>query len=200
MSKRRGTPDRAEQDADAFREAVKDAIPLPDKGRVVHAPLRPAPLPTQRLADDRKVLQDSLSDTPLLEPDLESGDALAFLRPGMSPQVLRKLRSGVWVMQDQLDLHGLRVDEARALLAEFLSAAHRRGLRCVRVIHGKGWGSKNREPVLKRKVAGWLAQRGQVLAYCEARPADGGGGAVVVLLQAKGQRPEARAEDLDEEP
>jgi DNA-nicking Smr family endonuclease len=198
MSKRPAKADRVEQEADVFREAVKDAIPLPDKGRVVHTPPRPPPVPTQRIEDDRKVLRDSLSDAPALEPDLESGDALAFLRPGMSPQVLRKLRSGVWAVQDQLDLHGLRTDEARDLMAEFLNAAHRRGLRCVRVIHGKGWGSKNREPVLKRKVAGWLAQRGQVLAYCEARPAEGGGGAVVVLLQAKGQRPEARAEDQDE--
>ena len=106
----------------------------------------------------------------------------------MSPQVLRKLRSGVWVMQDQLDLHGLRVDEARACWRNSSALRTARGLRCVRVIHGKGWGSKNREPVLKRKVAGWLAQRDEVLAYCEARPADGGGGAVVVLLQAKGQR------------
>jgi DNA-nicking Smr family endonuclease len=198
MSKPSTKGGRVEAEADVFREAVKDAIPLTDKGRVVHPAPRPPPVPAQRLADDRKVLQDSLSDAPALELDLEAGDTPTYLRPGMSPQVLRKLRSGVWAVQDQLDLHGLRSEEARALLADFLNAAHRRGLRCVRVIHGKGWGSKNREPVLKRKVAGWLAQRGQVLAYCEARPAEGGGGAVVVLLQAGGERRGARGETQDE--
>ena len=198
MSKPSTKADRAKEEAEVFRQAVKDAIPLPDKGRVLHPTPRPAPIPAQRMADDRKVLEDSLSDAPALEADLESGDALAFLRQGMSPQVLRKLRSGVWAVQDQLDLHGLRTDEARELLADFLSAAHRRGLRCVRVIHGKGWGSKNRQPVLKRKVAGWLAQRAPVLAYCEARPNDGGGGAVMVLLQASGARCEARDDTPDE--
>jgi DNA-nicking Smr family endonuclease len=185
----------ADDDADAFREAVKDVQPLPDQGRVVHAPARPTPLPRQREQDDRQVLADSLSDQPPLEAELESGEALAFLRQGMSPQVLRKLRSGFWAVQDELDLHGLRTEEARELLAQFLTGAVRRGHRCLRVIHGKGWRSRNNEPVLKRKVAGWLTQRGEVLAYCEARPADGGSGAVTVLLEARGARREARGED-----
>ena len=141
------------------------------------------------------MLADSLSDQPPLEAALESGEALAFLRQGMSPQVLRKLRSGFWAVQDELDLHGLRTEEARELLAQFLTGAVRRGHRCLRVIHGKGWRSRNNEPVLKRKVAGWLTQRGEVLAYCEARPADGGSGAVTVLLEARGARREARGED-----
>jgi len=170
---------------EAFREAVKDVTPLPQRDRVVHAPPRPPPLPLQRLQDDKQALQDSLSEAGP-EPDLDAGEALAFLRDGMSPQVLRRLRAGFWAVQDEIDLHGARADEARALLVDFLNAAQRRGLRCVRVIHGKGLGSRNREPVLKRKVASWLTQRGDVLAYCEARPAEGGGGAVMVLLQARG--------------
>ena len=181
-----------DDDADAFREAVKDVQPLPDTGRVVHAPERPTPLPRQREQDDRQVLADSLSGEAPLEVELESGEALAYLRAGMSSQVLRKLRSGFWAVQDELDLHGLRSDEARDLLAQFLTGALRRGQRCVRVIHGKGWRSQNNEPVLKRKVAAWLTQRGEVLAYCEARPAEGGSGAVVVLLQARGAKGEAR--------
>jgi DNA-nicking Smr family endonuclease len=184
-----------DDDADAFREAVKDVQPLPDKGRVVHPPARPTPLPRQREQDDRQVLADSLSEQPPLEAELESGEALAFLRQGMSPQVLRKLRSGFWAVQDELDLHGLRTEEARELLGQFLAGAVRRGHRCLRVIHGKGWRSRNSEPVLKRKVAGWLAQRGEVLAYCEARPAEGGSGAVTVLLEARGSRREAREDD-----
>jgi DNA-nicking Smr family endonuclease len=184
-------------DTDAFREAVKDVQPLPDKGRVLHAPERPTPLPRQREQDDRQVLADSLSSEAPLEAALESGEALAYLREGMSSQVLRKLRSGFWSVQDELDLHGLRSEEARELLAQFLSGALRRGQRCLRVIHGKGWRSQNNEPVLKRKVAAWLRQRGEVLAYCEARPAEGGSGAVVVLLQARGTKREAQ-EDNEE--
>ena len=85
--------------------------------------------------------------------------------------------------QDELDLHGLTVEEARPALGEFLARCVRRGLRCVRVIHGKGLRSRNREPVLKRRVAGWLMHREDVLAFCQARGPDGGGGAVVVLLR-----------------
>ena len=186
-----------DDNADAFREAVKDVRPLPDTGRVVHARPRPTPLARQREQDDRQVLADSLSSDPPLEAALESGDALAYLRDGMSTQVLRKLRSGFWAVQDELDLHGLRSDEARELLAQFLAGALRRGQRCVRVIHGKGSRSHNNAPVLKGKVAAWLRQRAEVLAYCEARPAEGGSGAAVVLLQARGTRREARETDPD---
>ena len=188
-----------DDDAEAFREAVKDVQPLSDTGRVVHNPERPTPLPRQREQDDRQVLADSLSSDASPEAALESGEALAYLREGMSPQVLRKLRSGFWAVQDELDLHGLRSDEARELLAQFLTAAARRGHRCLHVTHGKGWRSRNNEPVLRPKVAAWLRQRGEVLAFCEARPAEGGSGAVVVLLQAQGARSETQARGASHE-
>jgi DNA-nicking Smr family endonuclease len=151
----------------------------------------------QRLEDERQALQDSLAASEPTELDLESGDALNYLREGMSPQVLRKLRAGQWAVQDELDLHGLRSEEARMLLSDFLGSAYKRGARCLRVIHGKGNRSPGGEPVLKRKVAAWLVQRGEVLAFCEARPADGGGGAVMVLLKARGTRPEAREDERE---
>jgi DNA-nicking Smr family endonuclease len=184
---------KEDDEGEAFREAVKDVTPLRESGRVVHAPQKPPPLPLQRLEDNRQVLEDSLSGS--AEPELESGDALAFLRPGMSPQVLRRLRGGFWAVQEELDLHGARAQEARALLADFFNAAHSRGLRCVRVIHGKGRGSRHGEPVLKREVAAWLTQRGDVLAYCEARPAEGGAGAVMVLLQSRAAKREVREDE-----
>jgi DNA-nicking Smr family endonuclease len=192
MAKQRLRPD--DDSKDAFREAVKDVTPLRESGRVVHASEKPPPLPLQRLEDDRQVLQDSLSGAGA-EPELESGDALAFLRSGLSPQVLRRLRAGFWAVQEELDLHGSRTEQARALLTDFFNAAQRRGLRCVRVIHGRGRRSRHGEPVLKRKVAAWLTQRGDVLAFCEARPVDGGAGAVMVLLQARAAKPDARAEE-----
>ena len=87
-------------------------------------------------------------------------------------------------MQEQLDLHGLRTDEAREAVGLFLRHAVRKGLRCVRIIHGKGLGSVNKEPVLKSKVRNWLVQKDEVMAFCQARAADGGSGALVVLLKA----------------
>ena len=109
---------------------------------------------------------------------------MLFRSPPLGADVVRKLRRGHWVLQDELDLHGARSDEARELVGDFLRDALRRGLRCVRVIHGKGLGSKDRQPVLKGKVRKWLMQRDEVIAFCSARAADGGSGAVVVLLRA----------------
>lgn len=129
------------------------------------------------------MLADSLSDAEPWTEGFETGEELVYLRPGITPQTLKKLRRGHWVTQDVLDLHGLTVAEARPLIAAFLAHCRRQGLRCVRVIHGKGLRSKNREPVLKRKVANWLVQREEVLAFCQARQTEGGGGAVVVLLK-----------------
>jgi DNA-nicking Smr family endonuclease len=97
--------------------------------------------------------------------------------------VIARLRRGHWVVQDQIDLHGLRVEEARDALAAFLNQALRREQRCLRVIHGKGLGSAGREPVLKGKVLKWLVQRDEVLAFCQAPPTDGGSGALIVLLR-----------------
>ncbi|MGH8717860.1 MAG: Smr/MutS family protein [Burkholderiales bacterium] len=175
------TKSKRDNDLQLFREAVADATPLPESGRHVTKPKRRRPLPYQRLADEREALKESLD----LVASWESGDELCFLKPGVSNQVLRRLRRSHWVVQDQLDLHGLNREQANELLSDFLTRCGRRGMRCVRIIHGKGLGSKNREPVLKQKVAGWLAQRGDVMAFCQARLAEGGAGAVVVLLKSR---------------
>lgn len=191
MPKRSVTPEPpAEEPADdevLLREALKDVAPIPDPGKATLRRQRARPVPAQRLRDDQQVLQDSLSDRIPFEVGLETGDELVFLRDGLSNMVLRKLRRGHWVTQDQLDLHGLRSKEARQLLVAFLNEALAKGLRCVRIVHGKGLRSENREPVLKRKTGNWLAQRDEVLAFVQARPEDGGGGAVMVLLKAKGR-------------
>ena len=97
---------------------------------------------------------------------------------------MRRLRRGHWVLDDQIDLHGARRDEARTLLAAFLRDCIKRNMRCVRVVHGKGHGSVGRQPVLKGKVRGWLMQKDEVLAFCQARAADGGSGALLVLLRS----------------
>jgi DNA-nicking Smr family endonuclease len=188
VSKRVTTPAQIDP-VQEFREAVRDVQPLPESGRVVHRPPPPQPVAMQRLKDDLDVLRDSLDETSGSEIAFEAGEELAYLRAGLSRQILRKLRTGHWALQDTLDLHGLRWEEARLLLVEFIAQSVRRGRRCVLVIHGKGLRSKNQEPVLRGKVAGWLTQRAEILAFCQARPADGGAGAVVVLLRG----PKARA-------
>ena len=171
-------------EVDLFRASVSDVTPLPPPGKVEHDRSRPPPVPEQRMRDDRGVLDDSLSDSIPWDTGIETGDELSYARNGIGQQTLRSLRRGRWVVQDELDLHGLTSVEARQLLVEFLNRCLRRGMRCVRVIHGKGLRSKNREPVLKRKVAHWLMQRQEILAFCQARQSDGGSGAVVVLLKA----------------
>ncbi|MBI5911824.1 MAG: Smr/MutS family protein [Betaproteobacteria bacterium] len=174
----------SENDRSLFRQAVADAKPLPHHGKALRKQEAPPPYPVQSQLDEKEALRESLAAGWTAEDWLETGDEPNFLRPGLSRQVLRKLRSGAWVIQNQLDLHGLDRQQAREALAGFLASCVKRGARCVRVIHGKGLGSKNREPVLKTKVKHWLTQREEVLAYCQARPVDGGGGALVVLLKA----------------
>jgi len=190
-------PPLSDDDPDLFREAVKDVAPLRRRERVAHAPERPPPVPLQRIQDELQVLQDSLSDAPPPEMELESGEILSFLREGMSPQVLRRLRAGFWAVQGEIDLHGLRTEEARPLLVGFLDHAVKRGARCVCVIHGKGRGSRNREPVLKPRVASWLIQRKEVMAFCEARPEAGGSGAMIVLLRGNKRETRPPGEDGD---
>ncbi|MFM8548994.1 MAG: Smr/MutS family protein [Betaproteobacteria bacterium] len=182
---------RAAREASLFRNEVAEAVPLADSGRIVVRTERPPPLPRQRERDERAVLDESLSDDIDIERFLDTDDALSWRRPGIGADVVRRLRRGEWTVRSQIDLHGLRVDEARAALVGFLNEAIRSEMRCLRIIHGKGLGSPSREPVLKNKVRKWLAQRAEVLAFCQARPNDGGGGALIVLLQAPRSRPGA---------
>jgi DNA-nicking Smr family endonuclease len=125
---------------------------------------------------------EAISDEFDVESLLDTDDALSYRSADIGPEVVRKLRRGVWAIQAQLDLHGLRREEARERLNRFVFDAKRAGLRCVRVIHGKGNGSPGREPVLKRKVQTWLVQKKEVIAFTQARASDGGNGALLVLL------------------
>lgn len=167
-----------------FASAMGGVTPLtPRHERHWSTPLPPAPLPLQRALDEQRVLQESLSDEFDVGTLLDVDDQMSFRRPGIGPDVTKKLRAGHWSIQRQLDLHGLRRDEAREALAMFIRLAHRTGLRCVRIVHGKGLGSPGKTPVLKGRVQAWLVQKREVLAFVQARPADGGAGALVVLLQ-----------------
>ena len=171
------------RERELFAREVGTVVPLRKSALAMPPRPRPPALARQRQRDEAAVLAESISDEFDVESLLETDEALSFRRRGVGPDVVRKLRRGVWVTQAELDLHGLRRDEARERLAGFLRDASRSGLRCVRVVHGKGLGSPGREPVLKAKVKSWLVQREEVLAFTHARASDGGHGALVVLLQ-----------------
>ena len=169
-----------------FRDAMErmgEVRPLPPRDRVDHDQEPHPPDPRSRARDERDALHSSLSDEIDVDTLLDTDGDLSFCRPGIGPDVLRKLRRGEWSIQAALDLHGHRVEEAREETALFLREAVKRGLRCVRIVHGKGLGSKDRVPVLRDKVRRWLVQRDEVIAFCQARPAEGGAGALVVLLR-----------------
>ncbi|GAB6044359.1 Smr/MutS family protein [Endothiovibrio diazotrophicus] len=172
----------SDEELAAFREAVADVRPLADDGRIEPQHRRPRPTPRMSRRDEEQVIEELFSDEyhPL---GVEAGEEIWFARPGLQHNVMRKLRRGQYAVGAELDLHGLTVELARRELAEFLLAALARGMRCVRVIHGKGRRSSAKGPILKGKVDRWLRQRDEVLAYCSARPVDGGTGALYVLLR-----------------
>lgn len=171
-----------QQEQGVFARSVGPVTPLRSAPRAeLHRP-KPGPVPRQRELDEQQVLRESLSDGVDAESLLDTDDSLSYRRSEVGPDVLRKLRRGVWVVQAQVDLHGLRRDEAREALVLFLAEATKQGWRCVRVVHGKGHGSPGRLPVLKAKARHWLMQRQDVLAFIQARGPDGGAGALIVLL------------------
>ncbi len=191
----RAAQQRRQMQQDAFRLSLGPVEPLKVAQRSLHRPAQPLPIPVQSLRDDEAVIREALSDEWDATSLLHTDESLSFRRPGIGPDVVRKLRQGAWSVQSELDLHDLRTDEARQTLGTYVRECHKQGLRCVRIIHGKGLGSPGKVSVLRPKVQSWLIQKNQVLAFVQATPAQGGAGALVVLLQAgdarhaRGSRP-----------
>ncbi|QTD46334.1 Smr/MutS family protein [Ottowia testudinis] len=181
-AERAAAEQRARADQDLFARAIGPAQPLRAHGRVTHPPVPVAPQPLQWQRDEQAVLREAISDEFDASTLLQVDEHLSFSQPGIGSDVLPKLRRGHWAVQRQIDLHGLRTDEARDVLGQFLREAQRAGVRCVRVVHGKGLGSPGKTPVLKAKVHGWLIQKKEVLAFVQAKPLEGGAGALLVLL------------------
>jgi DNA-nicking Smr family endonuclease len=173
---------RTEAERNLFTRAVGKVAPIANQERVCSPPQRPSTRPLQQDLDDEAVMHESMSDEFDISTLLDVDDQLSFRRPGIGTDITRKLRKGEWSIQGQIDLHGLRSDEARNAMGQFIRDAKRMGWRCVRVVHGKGLGSPGKEPVLKSKVQRWLVQKNEVLAFVQAKPSDGGGGALLVLL------------------
>jgi DNA-nicking Smr family endonuclease len=183
-----GATKHADGDID-IAQAFADVTRLPPRNRAASTRTRPAPHARSRIRDEREVLELAKYGSEPAPHTWDIGQELegeqTFVRAGLGNDVLVKLRRAHWVVQAVIDLHGMTQAEAHDALADFLLDVRNRGLRCVRVIHGKGLTSPNREPVLKGRVRRWLAQWDDVLAYCEAPRHAGGSGAVVVLLRGR---------------
>lgn len=182
----------AREHAVEFRSAVKDVVKMPESDRYVWRPMhefetRGQPLPTRpRTAEEETaaVLRESmLSDQFDVDGLLDEDPSLSWSAPGVGPDVVKKLRKRHWPVEDELDLHGLTRDEARHHVDAYLRKSAKRGIRCVRIIHGVGYGSAGGEPVLRGMVHSWLVQTGDVVAFCVANRTDGGNGALIVLLR-----------------
>ncbi len=159
-----------------FRQALGGVTPLAPSNRATTL------LPPKSFRSATKPTPAQIQDT-LSDHGAEDNLLTEFMRSGISRMTLRKLRRGQWPIQDSLDLHGLHSDAARKLLLGFLHDATQHGLRCVCIIHGKGWHTEGGEGILKSRTRHWLTQCVEVLAFCEAPPQEGGGGAVKVLLR-----------------
>ncbi|SER00203.1 DNA-nicking endonuclease, Smr domain [Nitrosomonas sp. Nm51] len=187
MSKKEDTAKTNNDDMALFHEAMKIVAPLAASDKTVLEPEKPVPLPRQINPYN---LDGPLSETVSAADQhilaLDAGDEWSFSRPGVSRQTLRRLRRGVWRIRSRLDLHGLTQDAAKRHMTDFLNDALHKQYRCIQIIHGKGLSSQDRIPVLKKNIGSWLAQHHAVLAFCQASPEHGGGGALMVLLKGKG--------------
>lgn len=170
----------SDEDRRLFQEACGDVRRLVTELRVSSEVAKPAPDPVQTRIDEQAVLEESL-DLHLDFDGLEEDDS--YLRAGVQKSVLRKLKKGQYCVNVAIDLHGMTARLAAQAVTEFCNEAHRKGAQCLRIIHGKGWRSGNRGPVLKPLVRRLLVRRDDVLAFCPARASDGGSGALYVLLK-----------------
>ncbi len=166
-----------------FRAEMADAKPLRHNRR---APVKKPPPPVVRQQSTMDELVGSESFSAMVEPEMVGNEEkLSFRRPGIQHRQFAKLRTGKVHIEAELDLHGLTSERADPMLSAFLAECQQQQIRCVRIIHGKGWSSRDNRPVLKSKVNFWLRQHDDVLAFCSATVEDGGTGALYVLLKRK---------------
>ena len=171
----------SDDDRELFRKTLGN-IERIHHDRIVHERPKPAPVP-YHYKSDKKTITDGLKHGPFHVSDLGSGDEIHYRCEGVKKSVFEKLRRGQYMIQAELDLHGLTILRAKNALRNFFRYCIKSNKHCVRIIHGKGFGSKSRLPVLKNELNIWLKHQDIVLAFCSARPDDGGTGAVYVLLK-----------------
>ena len=168
-------------DSEIFMEAMRGVKPIKNNKIIPDKP-QPSPIPNQRFLDEILVREEMLSDN---YSYIETGDELSFVRSGVQHNMLKRLRRGHFSIEAELDLHGMIVRVAYLEVIKFIHQCQDYDIRCARVIHGKGYGSWQKQPILKSKLNKWLQQFNEVLAFCSAPPMDGGTGAVYVLIKRK---------------
>jgi DNA-nicking Smr family endonuclease len=182
----------AREHAAEFGNALAGVVKMPESDRYVWRPMEESerlgiPLPARPRTYEEEtaaVLRESmLSDQFDVDGLLDEDPSLSWAAPGVGPDVVKKMRKRYWPVEDELDLHGLTRDLARRQVDAYLRKSSKRGIRCVRIIHGVGYGSAGGEPVLRGMVHSWLVQTPDVVAFCVAGRSDGGHGALIVLLR-----------------
>jgi len=193
-ARKAATPASPADDSDAFRRATQAVTPLKHTGR--RPPPPPAAAPASAAVAMRRAAAVGESAARADAGVSDGGDVshllseggTAFVRADAAPDTARNLRRGQWPAGAELDLHGLRVGQARHAVLSFLDECLEHGIRCVRIVHGKGYGSQGLEPVLKDKVRTWLVQKTDVMAFSQTPEREGGAGALLVLLRQNGAR------------
>lgn len=180
-------PTEPDPDKTLFRNEVRDAEPL-RYDKVVPWKRRRPPRPLLHLRQESTASHGDRYS----ESEIETGEVLSFSRPGVQQRLFQDLRRGYLEIGWVLDLHGLTVSHAQSTLEAFFRDCHRRNIRCVRIIHGKGLRSEGQQPVLKQKLNLWLRERSDILAFCSATQRDGGTGAIYVLLRASHKNRETK--------
>lgn len=169
------------EDIKLFRDTIGPVVPV-ENDKVLSRPPRPEAVPFKTIEDEKNVIAELLEGD--LDPAvLETGEELLYRGPGIQNNVFRKLRNGNFTIEAGIDLHGMTVPVAKDALSTFLAECRNKNRKCIKIIHGKGIGSRDGKPVIKNKVNKWLRQRKDVLAFCSAPPNDGGTGAIYVLIK-----------------
>jgi len=187
-----GPPDTIEEgDETLFQEAMKDVVPLKEiRKKIVRAPSGSREttdsLQSQK-ERERQYLSALVEDSSAWDISF-SDEYMVGAVPGVGPKVMRRLKRGEFSVEDYIDLHGLKKKEAEEAVREFIMKSHQQGFRCVLIVHGRGLGSVDQQPAIKRELPVWF-RRGMlkrvVLAFVTARPCDGGAGALYVLLKKR---------------
>lgn len=168
------------EDSALFRKSIGKVKAVESDNLVLSTEEKPKPYPKQQPLE----IQNHFKDTPNIPTEkLYQEDSISFLAPGLQKNILKKLRKGFYGFDATLDLHGLTSREAQYQLSQFLHFSIEDGFRCIHIIHGKGYRSANKQPVLKNDINVWLRQHKEVQAFCSTPPKHGGTGAVFVLLK-----------------
>ena len=172
----------SEKDKKLFRNTIGDIERIKDNNIIIDKP-KPSSHP-KRNKENELDFSHTINESGLNEDLVDGNDEIKFCRAGDGDSKFKRLRQGKYKIEDELDLHGMKIEEARKELAMFLEQCKHRSIFCVLIIHGKGYGSKNKSPIIKNKLNQWLRHHDMVWGFCSAQPSDGGTGAIYLCFKS----------------